>query len=67
MERIESKETLITGTSFLKQETDSYGASVAVSSKVKYDLVGKLVDETGLTRKAIIAILKGIQIGRAHV
>ena len=28
---------------------------------MKYDLIGKLVDETGLTRKAIIQILQGIQ------
>lgn len=28
---------------------------------VKYDLIGKLVDETGLTRKAVIQILQGIQ------
>ncbi|MDE7205721.1 MAG: restriction endonuclease subunit R, partial [Lachnospiraceae bacterium] len=61
MEQIESKETLISGNSFFKQETDSYDASAAVSSNVKYDLVGKLVDATGLTRKAVIAILKGIQ------
>lgn len=33
----------------------------AVSSGVKYDLVGKLVEETGLTRKDIIAILTGIE------
>ena len=28
---------------------------------MKYDLIGKLVDETGLTRKTVIAILQGIQ------
>ncbi len=66
MEQIESKDTLVMGTSFMKQESDSYGASVAISSKVKYDLVGKLVDETGLTRKAVIAILKGIEPSVFH-
>lgn len=30
---------------------------------IHYDLIGKLVDETGLTRKAVVAILKGIQPG----
>ena len=30
---------------------------------MKYDLVGKLVDETGLTRKAVIQILQGIRPG----
>jgi type III restriction enzyme len=28
---------------------------------VKYDLIGKLVEETGLTRRAVIAILQGIE------
>ena len=28
---------------------------------MKYDLIGKLVDETGLTRKAVVRILQGIQ------
>ena len=31
-------------------------------SDVKYDLIGKLVDETGLTRKAVIQILQGIKL-----
>ena len=61
MDNIKSKDALLTGTSFVKEESASYGVTVAASSNVKYDLVGKLVDETGLTRKAIIAILQGIQ------
>ena len=28
---------------------------------MKYDLIGKLVGETGLTRKAVVAILTGIE------
>ena len=28
---------------------------------MKYDLIGKLVNETGLTRRAVIAILQGIK------
>ena len=46
---------------FLKEESASYGNAITASSNVKYDLIGKLVDETGLTRKAIIQILQGIQ------
>lgn len=61
MDSIKSKEDLIAGASFVKEESGSYGVSVAANSNVKYDLIGKLVDETGLTRKAIIAILQGIQ------
>lgn len=61
MEQIESKANLETGSSFAKEESTTYESSKAVSSNVKYDLIGKLVDETGLTRKAVIQILQGIQ------
>lgn len=61
MEQIKSKAELESGASFVKEESGTYGATIHASSNVKYDLVGKLVDETGLTRKAVIAILKGIQ------
>ena len=61
MEQIKSKDDLVSGTAFIKEESDSYGNIIAASSNVKYDLIGKLVDETGLTRKAVIQILQGIQ------
>ena len=61
MEQIKSKEELVSGTSFVKEESSSYSNVIAASSNVKYDLIGKLVDETGLTRKDIIQILQGIQ------
>ena len=60
MEKIESKAALASGHSFAKDESSTYNMNVTASSNVKYDLIGKLVDETGLTRKAIIAILQGI-------
>ena len=61
MDTIKSKEELLSGTSFVKEEFASYGVTMAANSNVKYDLIGTLVDETGLTRKALVAILKGIQ------
>lgn len=61
METIKSKEALASGTSFVKEKSASYGSTKTVSTNVKYDLIGKLVEETGLTRKAVIQILKGIQ------
>lgn len=62
IEQIESKANLETGSSFAKEKSSTYESSKAVSSNVKYDLIGKLVDETGLTRKAVIQILQGIQL-----
>ena len=61
MDNIGSKEELASGGSFTKQESGTYSVDIAANINVKYDLIGKLVDETGLTRKAIIAILQGIQ------
>ena len=61
MEQIESKEDLVSGASFVKEKSASYGNIAAASSNVKYDLIGKLVDETGLTRKDVIQILQGIR------
>ena len=61
MEQIKSKEELISGESFVKEEAQNYNHAIALNSSIKYDLIGKLVDETGLTRKAIIQILRGIK------
>ena len=60
MEQIRSKEELMSGESFVKEEAQNYNHAIALNSSIKYDLIGKLVDETGLTRKAIIKILQGI-------
>lgn len=61
MRDIKSRSALESGESFKKENSSTYDASVSASSKVKYDLIGKLVEETGLTRKTIVAILQGIQ------
>lgn len=61
MDTIKSKEELVSGASFVKEKSASYGVTITANSNVKYDLIGKLVDETRLTRKAVIAILQGIQ------
>ncbi|MCR5336338.1 MAG: DEAD/DEAH box helicase family protein [Synergistes sp.] len=60
MDTIRSREELAAGASFVREESASYDAAVTANSNVKYDLIGKLVDETGLTRKTVIAILQGI-------
>ncbi len=63
IENIKSREDLVAGTSFVKEESEStrYGVAITANARVKYDLVGELASETGLTRKAIIEILRGIQ------
>ena len=63
MNDISSKDELLSGASFVRESTASYNADtkISVNKGVRYDLIGKLVDETGLTRKAVIEILKGIR------
>ncbi len=61
MDRIDSKDALMSGTAFEQEKNSSYGRKVAAGSRVKYDLIGKLVEETKLTRKAAVRILKGIR------
>lgn len=61
MDSIESKEALKAGVAFYKSKNQGYGATITASSNVKYDLIGRIVEQTGLTRKAVVAILQGIQ------
>ena len=63
LEEIKFREDLERGQAFMKVDSGVYdsGRTISANKGVKYDLVGKLVDETGLTRKAIVQILTGIQ------
>ena len=61
MDTITSKGDLLAGTAFVREKAENRNISVEASSSIKYDLIGKLVEETGLTRKAVIQILQGIR------
>ncbi|WP_132994993.1 type III restriction-modification system endonuclease [Sporanaerobacter acetigenes] len=61
MESISSKEELEKGESFIARESEINKDYFKITTTLRYDLVGKLVDETKLTRKAIVYILKGIK------
>ena len=61
MAGIESKEQLQSGTAFQRVSSASSKVNVAANASVKYDLVGKIVAETGLTRRAVSMILRGIE------
>jgi type III restriction enzyme len=61
MQKIESKDQLKQGEAFVTRETQTEYVHQAATSKIKYDLVGKLMDETRLTRKTIVKILTGIK------
>jgi type III restriction enzyme len=61
MKAIESKEQLQLGDSLTREEIGSYSTEVTANATVKYDLIGKVVAETGLTRHAVVRILKSIE------
>lgn len=58
---IKSKEALQQGEGFKETETRLEVVNSAANSSVKYDLIGKVVEETALTRSTIVKILTGIQ------
>ena len=58
--RLESREQLEQGKGFQKNRSGRESAEYAPLGSVRYDLVGKLVEETGLTRATVAAILQGI-------
>ena len=61
MEGIDSKEALEKGEAMKKNESATETRAITANKSVKYDLVGKLVTETGLTRKDIVRIMTGIE------
>lgn len=63
MDEIKSRDSLLDGSAFSKSKSSTYDSrkQIRTNSSVKYDLIGKLVGETGLTRKAVVAILTGIE------
>jgi type III restriction enzyme len=50
------------GESFKVAETETENYKASIHSAVKYDLIGKLAEDTQLTRTTIAAILKGISM-----
>ncbi len=61
LENIRDKEELQAGASMTAGKVRTIRVSEAVGNNVKYDLLGKLVESTGLTRKVIADILTGIK------
>ncbi len=63
MNEIKSYDDLMQGTLFVQEKSAlyDYNRKVKTNHTVKYDLVGKIVEETGLTRKTVVEILVGIK------
>ena len=61
MENIHDKESLEAGVAMTQGNIRTIHLTEAVGKGVTYDLIGQLVSATGLTRKTIVEILKGIK------
>lgn len=61
LDSIKSKEALLQGEGFKEQGTKHIVVQTTANANVKYDLIGKLVEETGLTRNSVVKILGGIK------
>ena len=60
LEQIRDRESLETGSAMTPGKTIRKTISEAVNQSVKYDLIGNIVRETGLTRRTIIKVLQDI-------
>jgi type III restriction enzyme len=61
MTDIHSREQLQSGAAFSREKSVSDNVNVSANTSVKYDLIGKIVAETGLTRHAVVTIMGNIQ------
>ena len=61
MDEIRDKESLEAGVAMTQGDVRTIHVTEAVGKEVTYDLIGQLVTATGLTRKTIVEILKGIK------
>ncbi len=59
-DKIDSRKNLAEGTAMKQTGTATRKVHEAIGSNVKYDLIGKLVENTGLTRRTIVDIMKKI-------
>ncbi len=60
LEEIKSKQDLTDGNAMKITGIDTHTINEQINENVKYDLIGKLVESTGLTRRAIVSILQKI-------
>ena len=67
LDNVRDKESLEAGVAMTQGNTRTIHVTEAIGKGVTYDLIGKLVTATGLTRKTIVEILKGIKPATFHL
>ena len=66
MDSIRDREELEAGAAMTDKKVKTIHVKEAVGAGVAYDLVGELVQATGLTRRTIVAMLKGVKPTTFH-
>lgn len=61
LDRIGSKQQLAQGTAMSITDSQTLSVREEIGQEVRYDLIGKIVESTGLTRRAVVTILKKIK------
>ena len=61
LDRIGSRQQLEQGTAMSITDSQTVSVHEEIGQEVRYDLIGKLVENTGLTRKAVVTILKKVR------
>ena len=61
LDRIGSKQQLAQGTAMSITDSQTLSVREEIGQEVRYDLIGKMVESTGLTRRAVVTILKKIK------
>ena len=67
LDSVRDKESLEAGVAMTQGNTRTIHVTEAIGKGVTYDLIGKLVTATGLTRKTIVEILKDIKPATFHL
>ncbi|MCQ2259747.1 MAG: restriction endonuclease subunit R, partial [Bacteroidaceae bacterium] len=67
LDSVRDRESLVAGAAMTQGNARTIHVSEAIGKGVTYDLIGKLVTATGLTRKTIVEILKGIKPTTFHL
>ena len=67
LDSVKDRESLEAGVAMTQGKSRTIHVTEAIGKGVTYDLIGKLVTATGLTRKTIVEILKGIKPETFHL
>lgn len=67
LEEIRDKESLMEGEAMTDGKSNTLNVGEGIATNITYDLIGQLVENTGLTRRTIVRILTGMASARFYM